>query len=138
MHKGASADCSSVRSEKPSRARSAKHKGALHRKEYMPLFERMICNFCEIDDIQCLRIDLKSLLQWEKGDRLRWMRCQGKECRSEKLMKRKQTPHPSYSQNSLLIFRLPCVRGGAEHQRCEAEGLCDVLLCFGTTLPSFS
>ena len=25
----------------------------------MPLFERMICNFCEIDDIQCLRIDLK-------------------------------------------------------------------------------
>ena len=23
----------------------------------MPLFERMICNFCEIDDIQCLRID---------------------------------------------------------------------------------
>ena len=25
----------------------------------MPLFERMICNFCEIDDIQCLRIDFK-------------------------------------------------------------------------------
>ena len=59
------------------------------------------------DGIQCLRIDFfkKSLLQREKGDRLRWMRCQGKEFRSENLMKRKQTPHPSYSQ--MLVCHLP-------------------------------
>ena len=36
---------------------------------------------------------------------MRWMRCQDKECCSGNLMKRKQTPHPSYSQ--MLVCHLP-------------------------------
>ena len=55
-------------------------------------------------DGRCRRNDEStiSLLQWETGDRLRWMRCYKVRLRKSAL--EKPTPHPSYSRCSYATF----------------------------------